>query len=274
MEKTRVLIASPICQDPIILKEYLLSMLNIDTSDLETEFLFIDDNTMQISKELLKKFKADRCVTDIIDAENRQEYIRTDMTHKWNNVLIEKVAHYRNIILSAAREKNYDFLFMVDSDLLLHPDTLKHLISLNKDIISEIFWTKWAPGGMEYPQVWLYDHNTLHEIERGKFLSESEIKSRTNKFMNKLKIPGVYKVGGLGACTLISQKVLRSTISYDNLPNISFQGEDRHFCIRAAALGFELYVDTHYPAYHIYRRKNLDNVEKFKVKCGYSIMNI
>ena len=29
-------------------------------------------------------------------------------------------------------------------------------------------------------------------------------------------------------------------------------GEDRHFCIRAAALGLSLYVDTHYPAYHIY----------------------
>ena len=40
-------------------------------------------------------------------------------------------------------------------------------------------------------------------------------------------------------------------------------GEDRHFCIRAAALGFTLYVDTHYPAYHIYRESDLHNAKLF-----------
>lgn len=70
-------------------------------------------------------------------------------------------------------------------------------------------------------------------------------------------MPGVYKVGGLGDCTLISKKVFESNVSYDKIYNVSFWGEDRHFCIRAAVLGFELYVDTHYQAFHIYRTSYL-----------------
>lgn len=43
-------------------------------------------------------------------------------------------------------------------------------------------------------------------------------------------------------------------------------GEDRHFCIRAAALGLRLFVDTHYPAYHIYRSADLAGAERFLQK--------
>ena len=43
-----------------------------------------------------------------------------------------------------------------------------------------------------------------------------------------------------------------------------------HFCIRASALGFDLFVDTHYPAYHIYRECYLNRVEEFK-KDGFKL---
>lgn len=75
--------------------------------------------------------------------------------------------------------------------------------------------------------------------------------------------PGIYEVGGLGACTLISSSALSSGISYDRVRNISYWGEDRHFCIRAAALGFPLFVDTHFPALHLYRDSDLDLVAEF-----------
>lgn len=75
--------------------------------------------------------------------------------------------------------------------------------------------------------------------------------------------PGIYEVGGLGACTLISSSALSSGISYDRVRNISYWGEDRHFCIRAAALGFPLFVDTHFPALHLYRDSDLDLAAEF-----------
>ena len=39
-----------------------------------------------------------------------------------------------------------------------------------------------------------------------------------------------------------------------------------HFCIRAAVLGFDLFVDTHSPAFHVYRCKDLAKAKLFKVK--------
>ncbi|TGY42857.1 glycosyltransferase [Clostridium sartagoforme] len=79
-----------------------------------------------------------------------------------------------------------------------------------------------------------------------------------------LKKPGTYKVGGLGACTLIDKSSLNKGVNFSRLYNISYIGEDRHFCIRAAALGIQLYVDTYYPAYHIYREEDLEGVDEYK----------
>src|SRR5690606_16569030 len=56
--------------------------------------------------------------------------------------------------------------------------------------------------------------------------------------------------------------------------NISFWGEDRHFCIRAQALGFDLFVDTNYPAFHIYREDDLQVLENAKNKKESTDVNI
>jgi hypothetical protein len=78
-----------------------------------------------------------------------------------------------------------------------------------------------------------------------------------------LKKPGVYEVGGLGACTLIELEPLAKGVNFDPIKNLTIPGEDRFFCIRAAILGYDLFVDTHYPAYHIYREKDLEGVSDY-----------
>lgn len=77
-------------------------------------------------------------------------------------------------------------------------------------------------------------------------------------------------MGGLGACTLIRRSVLEAGVNFDRIPNVSFWGEDRHFCIRAQAYGFQLFVDTHYPAYHIYRLSDLPGAAAYnrRIKRG------
>ncbi|WP_243137681.1 glycosyltransferase family 2 protein, partial [Desulfofundulus thermobenzoicus] len=68
----------------------------------------------------------------------------------------------------------------------------------------------------------------------------------------------------LGACTLISRRAMLMGVSFSEIYNLGFIGEDRHFCIRAAALGLELYADTHYPPYHIYRESDLAGLAAYK----------
>ena len=60
-----------------------------------------------------------------------------------------------------------------------------------------------------------------------------------------------------GALTLVKRKVFEAGVDYTPIPNISqaLRGEDRHFCVRAACAGFELWVDSHCPARHLYTRK-------------------
>ncbi|ARO64138.1 Uncharacterized protein B5E39_1701 [Bacillus cereus] len=182
----------------------------------------------------------------------------------WNEDLIWKVAKYKNKIIDKMLEEEYDYLFFVDSDLVLHPKTLQHLVQLNKDIVAEIFWTKWEKNNVELPQVWLYDHYTLYEHHREEVLEEKEIQRRTLEFLNMLKKPGVYEVGGLGACTLFSRSALEKGVNFSKIKNVTMWGEDRHLSIRAAALGIRLFVDSHFPAYHIYRDSELKGVKNYK----------
>ena len=71
------------------------------------------------------------------------------------------------------------------------------------------------------------------------------------------KKPGLYRVGMTGALTLVKRRVFEAGVDYTRIPNImrALRGEDRHFCVRAACAGFELWVDTHYQATHLYTRR-------------------
>lgn len=265
----KVLIASPIRQKPEILNEFLISLGELNKSNLVVNYCFVDDNVDMNSSNLLKKFAADNTVYFLDNnLSSNDDYICDEETHHWKDNIIEKVANYKNNMIEFARKNNYNYIFFVDSDIVMHPITLKQLINSNKDIISNIFWTRWQEGGVLEPQVWLQDVGNLYIKNQDEDLSKFEINRRSNEFRDMLKIPGIYKVGGLGACTLISEKALRTNISFSRLDNISFWGEDRHFCIRAMALGFDLYVDTNYPAYHIYTLKHMKGIEDYKNK-GY-----
>lgn len=271
----RILAASPVRQKPEILSEYGISLLNLKTHGIQVSFLFIDDNISLDSSLVLQNIaralkgtvlKAGSLLAPEYMKEDNKPYSR----HKWNRISTFRVGELRNRILEYARDRDFDGLFFVDSDLLLHPDTLKHLIELDKDIISEIYWTRWSHAGPLCPQVWLYDNYTQYEMKGEELLNAGQIRERAQKFYDMLRKPGVYKVGGLGGCTLLSKKVLHSGVSFTPIYNLSFNGEDRHFCVRAAVKGFELYVDTTYPAYHIYRDSDLPGCKEFKKMCAYA----
>lgn len=261
----KLLIASPIKQRKEVLKLFLKSIRRQEIkSDYEVHYYFIDDNDDVESKKELEAFQSnlENVHIKLGDFEIEQQYVTNEYTHYWTKSLVWKVAKYKNAILKFALENNFEYVFLIDSDILMHPKTISNLISKNKEVISEIFWTKWTPTSAELPQVWCHDHYTQFEIgesESLEQLSKNEVNRRTYEFINKLRKPGVYEVGGLGACTLIHKTAIEKGVNFDKVKNITFWGEDRHFCIRASVLGIELYVDTHYPAFHIYRESEFLN---------------
>ncbi|SDE46906.1 Tetratricopeptide repeat-containing protein [Paenibacillus sp. UNCCL117] len=266
----RILIASPIRQTPSILREFLASLSELEHGNIQVDYIFSDDNLEDESSELLARFAESHGRAVIVDRRTRQEeqsYDRDERTHYWKESQVWKVAALKDELIGYAREGKYEHIFLIDSDLVLHPSTLMRLVETDKDIVSCIYWTQWEPDTMEMPQVWLQDEYTQHRLERKEIIESAEKQRRVKQFYAQLRIPGLYEVGGLGACTLVSSRALEAGVSFKEIKNVSFWGEDRHFCIRAQALGFDLYVDTVFPAYHIYRSADLAGVEAFKWSC-------
>ena len=263
-----ILIGAPVRQEPAILREFLRSLAELDTDGLQIEFGFVDDNVEAESKALLREFAAAHPTLLVDGGKEPEVYQKDEFGHVWNDELIWKVARFKDTLLDHARQRGHDGVFLVDSDLVLHPATLQHLIRTGVDVVSEVFWTRWHPGLPDRPQVWLRDQYTMHHQRRDESLSQEEIDRRKQQFFVELLRPGLHEVGGLGACTLISRRALLAGVSFQAVYNLGFWGEDRHFCVRAAVLGLRLHADTCYPPLHVYRQSELPRVATFRAARG------
>ena len=226
----KILIGAPVRQDHETFYKYLKALNQLETDGLEVDFFFILHNSEKL-KRFLKPEQYAIYQSDSI-------YKTDDQTHHWTGNNLADVIEMKNYLLRRTIEYNYDYFFLVDSDLILKPDTLKRLVSRNKQIIAQCFWTKWTPEQEEQPNAWLYDFYS--------FDSPGEY--------NNWKHPQVLQVGGSGACILIDKNVIRSGVNYTPIPNVSFSvWEDRAFCIRAAVKGYQIFLDTTSPPDHLYR---------------------
>jgi hypothetical protein len=230
VDMAKILIASPVrATEPWrieVFKHYLASLeTQIVPEEHQVDMFFIFHNSTHLVDLILGRYSFE-------EMRSGDTYDINETTHNWVDENVKIVTYMRSRIIAYAKERDYDYLFMPDSDLILHPLTLKTLIEAKKDIIAELVWGCWLPGAIRAPCAWdcdLYDfYPTIAE--------------RIKEF----SCPGQYKVGMTGACTLISKRVIQSGINYDRIQNLTMWGEDRHFCVKAAAHGFEIWIDTQY----------------------------
>jgi hypothetical protein len=234
-----ILLCVPVRQKEEIFKLHIesLNRLNIP-ENINLSRLFVLHNCESLDKYLYKD--------DFKLIFNTDEEFNNNNNHKdkWKEYNIQMIANIKNNIISTVKN-SYDYIFWVDSDLILHKDTLKYLIQANKDIVSEIYWTDWQNSGVQEPNAWELDEYSFYKDTFQKYRKE-----------------GLYKCGGTGACILVKSDVYRDGVNYSSIYNISFWGEDRAFSVRAACAGYELYVDTHTPCYHLYNDEYLQNYIK------------
>ena len=136
-----------------------------------------------------------------------------------------QVDQIRNLIASWSAK--YDYLFSVDSDISFQPDTLKKLLSHNKDIVSGMYIQR-KPG-----------HHILELYRNGRNIPYGDIKGL-----------GLVEIDGCGfGCVLVNSDVIRAMeyphfVYKSAIDHANTVSEDNYFCSKAKQQGFKIWADT------------------------------
>lgn len=259
----KILVGSPVRQKSSVLREFLLGLEEADYGQNDITYFFVDDNTETASSELLNLFAQKHDVVLKKGSDLYNEDAQYD-GHIWHAANLERITVYKNQMIYYCINHKFDYLFLIDSDIVIDKRCVLQLLSNNVDIVSNVFWTQWRKNGILTPQCfWIPDIYIQDKAFNVPMTFEEADKIKMD-MIEKLKKPGLYKVDGLGACTMISRRALEMGVSFKAIPNLRIPGEDRPFCIRAGALGIDLYMDSTYPVYHINKDIYLDRVDEFK----------
>ena len=117
MALQRVLVGSPVCERASVLRAFLISLKSLEHEGFLIDYIFIDDNDSEISEKLLKNFKREGSEVTVLPAVKGSAAEDTDARKEARLV---RVAGYRNRIIRYAMQKEYDAVFLVDSDLIPH----------------------------------------------------------------------------------------------------------------------------------------------------------
>ena len=266
---SRILVGSPVRQKPQIFEQFLKGLERIQKGDNDLYYYFVDDNTDSRSSSVLKDFsnKNDHVLIrkpeEILEKTADNHYICDDFTHSWNIENIERISVFKDSMIEHCINNDFDYLFLIDSDIVIDQRSLLHLIARDVEIVSNVVYSQWEPNEPLLPQCFWIPSVFQRENSFRKPLSYQEAMQIRTDLFAKIRVPGIYKVEGLGACTLIKSSALKKGVRFQKIPNVSMFGEDRHFCIRAGVAGIDLYIDSVYPAYHIYREEYLSRVDEF-----------
>ena len=222
----RILIAAPLKQSVGIFREYQDALDRLIIPDgVSVDRYFIVNDCDEVIPEIRGDYR-------VINTGDRYEKAVND--HIWTGANLDKMPRLRNACIQRVLDGGYDYLFSIDTDLILQPETLVTLLDADKDIVSEIFWTNgWC-------NAWMYD----------------QYGGADPGWAN----PGLYQCGMTGALTLMKAEVFKAGVNYSPIPNLrKLWGEDRSFCIRAACHGFEMWVDSHFPAEHLFTDEHYKN---------------
>jgi GT2 family glycosyltransferase len=238
----KVLIGTPTFEGmEYCLKEFLDGVRGIDYSNYDV--LFVDNSEEDTFFTELKKEEG------IISVR--------DTTNDTSNVM--RLISSRNIILQYALENNYDYVLMIDADVVPPKNVLKELLGCKKDIVSGWYFnyfnisgkTKWLPC------VWKKLSHELFDEIKEKYPSLMDGYGSPESMTEHLTKPDV-ESGKLfevvipsAGCMLLSKAVFEK-ISYgmpeDKKPE---QSDDIYFLEKARNAGFQPYCYTKVRCEHL-----------------------
>ena len=223
---------TPVRQSDEILEVHLASL---DAQGLDDQWFYDDNDSPSVLLE-------DRNVAPKVDGlPDRDGYVRGEIEHVWKAGTVARVAAIKNRALAAFYHSDHEWIFLIDSDVLIPPGFVDHLLEADAPIIGGVYWSDWGDG--DRPNVWDFHPYVIEDLDR-------------------FRKPSHHLVGGLGACTLIHKSVIEAGVNFNPVRGIRYAGEDRHFCIRASAADIPLIACTHYDIFHVYHDYQIEEARE------------
>jgi len=220
-----VLVGCPVRNRARVLPAYLAALQALDYPADRLRFAFVLNDSVDESEAILREFAQKRPTA----------LLRHDLNFpRWQrgHYSFANLALLRNLLIAEALRCQADYLFSVDSDVLPPPHALRRLLAAGKALIGAR-----VPNDLHLPgRHWRY--NFLCADARGRL-------RHPRSFPPDALMP----VDVVGAAVLIARAVLESGCRYEPAPT----GEDEGFCRRAAAAGFQPWVDTGLVCRHLMR---------------------
>ena len=265
----KILVGSPVRKSNEIVSAFLRGLVAADKGDCEFTYFFVDDNIDTRSSELLRDFAENNDVIIKKGTEIQNELKLSfedfgDEDHRlWRSDTLLKITAYKDYIIDYCIAKKFDYLFLIDSDIVLDSRAIMQLLSRDVEICAEVFYSQWQHNGKLTPQCFWIPGVFDQESDFNVHITGEEAMRVISEMHAKLREPGLHPVDGTGACTMIKRSALEKGCRFEPVFNLSVPGEDRPFCIRAGVAGIQLYMDTVCPCYHIAKEKYLDRVDEF-----------
>lgn len=247
----KILCGCSVRQDPLVFEYYYKSLQDLTIPEGSTiDFCFVDDNDEGLSADGATILAGDSRAPGLL-------YTVGDQTHNWNAGSFQHLARQKQRLLDKARDEGYTHFFLVDSDLILEPNTLQSLLSADVDIVNAVFYTAWNKDGEYMPQVWTQHPYGFEGLGKS-----------SQQFRQALYQREFTEVLGGGACTLVKTDVL-DKVTYapiiEGLPEgRMWQGEDRSFALRATQHHIKQYADPWPTVLHMYHpgQRTIDYLQK------------
>lgn len=225
----KVMIGCPVRNRAWILPSYLDCLQKLDKRLFEVRYCFIINDCSDASPRILTEFARQKpqCVTLIRKNHHSPGGFRRG---EYN---LSHLAQLRNLLLQAFLESDCDYLFSLDSDILVPENTLNQLLQDQCDIISAL-----VCNGHEIGDPGIY--NILQRGREGNYLH-----------IRDFPRDKVFPVDCTGAACLIRRAVIEAGVRYSGLRG----GEDIGFCEAAITRGFNIFCDGRVECLHYMHEK-------------------
>lgn len=204
----KVMVGAPVRNRAWVLPRFIEA---IKKQDIPFETCFIVNDCTDSTKEILDNAGF---TTFLHNLDSEHGHVRGEYS-------LGNLALLRNVLLDKFLESDCDYLFSVDTDVIIPDGSIQKLIDEDKDIISMLI--------RNHPT--LMAHNILNNYKHFKEIPE-----------------GVIPVDLTGAVYLIKRAVIEAGVRYGYSP----LGEDTIFCDMAREKGFGIFCNTTIKPIHVY----------------------